>query len=86
MLPPRKEGEAAAIEKYILPLEKAKAKVAELLEKVAKGGIDEFSVCFSEMVLKPLRKQPLKRVKGGNASAGVGHSPTLTFEMKVVNP
>ena len=55
-LPRKEEGEAAVIKKYILPLEKAKAKVAELLEKVAKGEIDEFSVCLSEMTLKPVRE------------------------------
>jgi hypothetical protein len=83
---PGRRGKPQPSRSTFCPLKRQRPKLLSSLKKVAKGGIDEFSVCLSEMVLKPLRKQPLKRVKGGNASAGVGHSPTLTFEMKVVNP
>lgn len=37
--------------KYVLPMEKAKQKIMELLEKLAKGEVDSFSVSLSEFGL-----------------------------------
>jgi len=44
----RDEGMAAGCLKYVLSIEKAKQKVAQLIEKVASGEVDYFAVSLRE--------------------------------------
>jgi hypothetical protein len=47
----RKSWIEAGCLKYVLPMEKAKQKIVELLEKLVKGEVDSFSVNLSEFGL-----------------------------------
>jgi hypothetical protein len=47
----REQWVAAGCLKYVLPIEKAKQKVMALLERLARGEIDSFSVSLSEFGL-----------------------------------
>jgi hypothetical protein len=61
-LPRKEEWMAGGCLKYVLPLGKAKDKIEELLEKVAKGEVESFSVSLSEFDLpKSLKEQREKQ-------------------------